>query len=208
MPASISPTWGSPTPSTSRASWCTPRIPISCTWLPRDTNTPSARTAASTRPPTAARAGRKSSIRTRRPASSTWPWTRRIPRFCMPAPPSGCVIAGTIPIQSVESGLYKTVDGGRTWTALTNGLPDFSKGDSERVGIDVCRPSPMSSMRSSDRSRKRPRRRLPLSQRRQGRQLEAGRGQRKNQEHLSPDTAGFSARSGSIPTRTSSMSWD
>jgi photosystem II stability/assembly factor-like uncharacterized protein len=46
------------------------------------------------------------------------------------------------PIESVESGLYKSVDGGKTWKALTNGLPDFAKGECERVGIDICRSNP------------------------------------------------------------------
>jgi photosystem II stability/assembly factor-like uncharacterized protein len=47
------------------------------------------------------------------------------------------------PIESVESGLYKTTDGGKTWTALTgNGLPDFSAGECERVGISVSKSNP------------------------------------------------------------------
>ena len=46
------------------------------------------------------------------------------------------------PIESIESGLYKTTDGGKTWTALTNGLPDFSKGECERIGISVGKANP------------------------------------------------------------------
>jgi photosystem II stability/assembly factor-like uncharacterized protein len=46
------------------------------------------------------------------------------------------------PIESVESGLYKTTDGGKTWTAVTNGLPDFSKGECERIGISVGKANP------------------------------------------------------------------
>jgi photosystem II stability/assembly factor-like uncharacterized protein len=46
------------------------------------------------------------------------------------------------PKPTPQTGIYKSVDGGRNWTALTNGLPDFSKGDSERIGIDICRTRP------------------------------------------------------------------
>lgn len=46
------------------------------------------------------------------------------------------------PKPTPQSGLYKTTDGGETWTPLTNGLPDFSKGECERVGIDICQTQP------------------------------------------------------------------
>ncbi len=46
------------------------------------------------------------------------------------------------PIESPESGIYKTTDGGKTWEPLTNGLPDFTKGECERVGLDVCLSQP------------------------------------------------------------------
>ncbi len=46
------------------------------------------------------------------------------------------------PVESIESGLYKTTDGGKSWTPLTNGLPDFSKGECERVGISVGQANP------------------------------------------------------------------
>ena len=46
------------------------------------------------------------------------------------------------PIASPESGIYKTSDGGKTWKPLTNGLPDFAKGECERVGLDVCASQP------------------------------------------------------------------
>ncbi len=46
------------------------------------------------------------------------------------------------PVESIESGLYKTTDGGKTWTALTGGLPDFSKGECERIGISVGKANP------------------------------------------------------------------
>lgn len=41
-----------------------------------------------------------------------------------------------------ESGLYKTEDGGKSWKALTKGLPDFAKGEYERVGLSVCASQP------------------------------------------------------------------
>ncbi len=38
-----------------------------------------------------------------------------------------------------ESGIYKSIDGGSTWTKLTEGLP---KGDIGRIGLDVSRSQP------------------------------------------------------------------
>jgi photosystem II stability/assembly factor-like uncharacterized protein len=46
------------------------------------------------------------------------------------------------PKPTPQSGLYKTVDGGKNWLPLTKGLPDFSKGDCERIGIDICLTKP------------------------------------------------------------------
>ena len=46
------------------------------------------------------------------------------------------------PISSTNSGVWKSDDGGHNWMTLTKGLPDFSKGDCERVGLDVCRTQP------------------------------------------------------------------
>jgi photosystem II stability/assembly factor-like uncharacterized protein len=46
------------------------------------------------------------------------------------------------PIATAQSGIYKTTDGGKTWRYLTNGLPDFSKGECERIGISVCASKP------------------------------------------------------------------
>ena len=98
------------------------------------------------------------------------------------------------PKPTPQSGLYKTVDGGKTWLPLTKGLPDFSKGDCERIGIDICRTKPNVVYALIDRIIDKSRRSLPLSQRRQGGNLAAGRRQRQNPEHLSAATAGYSAR--------------
>ena len=46
------------------------------------------------------------------------------------------------PKPTPQTGIYKTVDGGKTWKPLSNGLPDFSKGECERIGIDICRARP------------------------------------------------------------------
>lgn len=46
------------------------------------------------------------------------------------------------PVAGPESGLYKSTDGGETWKPLTQGLPDFAKGDCERIGLDVCASQP------------------------------------------------------------------
>ena len=46
------------------------------------------------------------------------------------------------PKESPQSGIYKSVNGGKSWKALTKGLPDFAKGECERVGLDVCRTQP------------------------------------------------------------------
>lgn len=46
------------------------------------------------------------------------------------------------PKPTPQSGLYKSIDAGETWTKLTKGLPDFAKGECERVGIDICQTQP------------------------------------------------------------------
>ncbi|MCO5298308.1 MAG: hypothetical protein M9921_15780 [Fimbriimonadaceae bacterium] len=46
------------------------------------------------------------------------------------------------PVAGPESGIYKTTDGGKTWKPLTEGLPDFAKGECERIGLDVCASQP------------------------------------------------------------------
>jgi len=46
------------------------------------------------------------------------------------------------PIAGPQAGIYKTTDGGETWRELTNGLPDFLKGETERIGLSVCASQP------------------------------------------------------------------
>ncbi|MEL7500017.1 MAG: hypothetical protein AAFN77_20615 [Planctomycetota bacterium] len=47
------------------------------------------------------------------------------------------------PIGGAETGVYKTMDDGRTWQSLnSNGLPDLMSGEYERVGIDLCASQP------------------------------------------------------------------
>lgn len=43
-----------------------------------------------------------------------------------------------------QTGVYKTTDGGQNWNPITpeNGLPDFSTGEYERVGLSVCASQP------------------------------------------------------------------
>ncbi len=47
------------------------------------------------------------------------------------------------PVGGAETGVYKTIDGGRHWKSLAgNGLPDLLTGQYERVGIDLCASQP------------------------------------------------------------------
>ncbi len=47
------------------------------------------------------------------------------------------------PVGGPETGVYKSIDGGRSWDSLAgNGLPDFSTGQYERVGIGLCASQP------------------------------------------------------------------
>ena len=62
---------------------------------PRATNGRRIPTAASTRPSTAAKPGRRSSSSTTRPGPSTWSWTPRTTRRSMPRPGSGRARSGT-----------------------------------------------------------------------------------------------------------------
>jgi photosystem II stability/assembly factor-like uncharacterized protein len=44
------------------------------------------------------------------------------------------------PVPGGEDGLYKTTDGGKTWTPINSGLPDTNF--TGRIGIDLCRTKP------------------------------------------------------------------
>jgi photosystem II stability/assembly factor-like uncharacterized protein len=44
------------------------------------------------------------------------------------------------PVPGGEDGLYKTTNGGQTWTPINNGLPDTNF--TGRIGIDLCRTKP------------------------------------------------------------------
>jgi photosystem II stability/assembly factor-like uncharacterized protein len=44
------------------------------------------------------------------------------------------------PVPGGEDGLYKTTDGGKTWTPINTGLPDTNF--TGRIGIDLCRTKP------------------------------------------------------------------
>jgi photosystem II stability/assembly factor-like uncharacterized protein len=44
------------------------------------------------------------------------------------------------PVPGGEDGLYKTTDGGQTWTPINSGLPDTAY--TGRIGIDLCRTKP------------------------------------------------------------------
>lgn len=48
------------------------------------------------------------------------------------------------PKGGAETGVYKTVDGGKSWASLDqeNGLPDFDSAEYERVGICICAGQP------------------------------------------------------------------
>ena len=92
--------------------------------------------AACSRPPTAGRRGRRCFTSTRTPAR---------PIIVMDPQDPETLFAATYQRQRKAwgfngggpgSGIYRTRDGGATWTKLTNGLPTGDKG---RIGLDICR---------------------------------------------------------------------
>ncbi|MCK7490058.1 MAG: hypothetical protein MZU79_07425 [Anaerotruncus sp.] len=122
-PAGPGRTWAWPRPASSAASSSIRPIPTSSTSPPRATSGARTRSAASTGRPTAARPGRRSSTSTPRPGAcdlaidpsnskilyaGMWEH-RRWPYYFRSGGPG--------------SGIYRTTDGGETWTAATDGLP-------------------------------------------------------------------------------------
>ena len=108
------------------ASWSsTRRIPIGSSSPRSAIPTARTRSAASSARPTAARRSRTCSTRTRTPAARTSTSIRRTPTSSTPTlweqrqgPWENGAWDGT------SGGLFKSTDGGTTWTPLTQGLPD------------------------------------------------------------------------------------
>ena len=127
--------------------------------------TPTAPTpsAASSARPTAAETSRRCSTRTRTPAPSHSPSTRRTRSTVYAvlwAARQGPWENGAW--QGPGSGLFKSTDGGTTWRPLTKGLPTFAQGLG-RIGIAVAPSDPRRLF--ADRGRAAARRRLPLGRR-------------------------------------------
>ena len=94
--------------------------------------------AASIKPPMAAKPGIAFFSSMMIPASWMSPWIRRVPILFTPslsAPPRSLRIHGGGP----GSGIYKTTDGGATWKKLTKDLPE---GDTGRIALTVYRKDP------------------------------------------------------------------
>ena len=106
-------------------------------------------------------AGRRSSTRTSARARWTWRSIRAIrARF---TPCCGRRSRGrgrTAQFSGPNSGLFKSTDGGDTWTPLTGGLPTFAQGLG-RIGIGDCAGRSQPHVRAGG-GRPRPRRAVPL----------------------------------------------
>ncbi len=124
MPARPGSCSGSSRPAASRASSSTPRTRTARSSARSATPTGRSRSAACSAPPTAARRGRRRCSWTRTPAARTSRWIRRT---------RASLFAGMWQIEihtwgresgGPGSGLYKSTDGGETWTRLQgHGLP-------------------------------------------------------------------------------------
>ena len=141
------PTWASRTRTTSAASSCTPSNPdvvyvaaLGHLWGPNKER------GLFTHDGRRARPGSTRSSSTRTPASWTWPWIPQSPQTLYAASyqrrrtPFGYNGGGP------GSALWKTTDGGETWTKLASGLP--TEGDVGRIGIAVYRRDPAHRVRA------------------------------------------------------------
>ena len=163
-------TWDSRTPAPSRASWSIRRTRTSSTSPRRDISGGRTPSVACSRRPTAARRGRRCCSSTRTPArpisSSTRPTRRCSTRRCISASARTWGFNGGGPGLDI----YKTIDGGATWTKLTTGLP---AGDKGRIGLSLY----------ADRSRGRLRDDRSATRRRRGHLSHARRAARPGRRH-------------------------
>ena len=68
------------------------------------------------------------------PARRKSSWIRRIPTSCTRRFGSACASHTDSTQEGPNGGIYKTTDGGASWTKLTNGLPE---GDTGKIGLAV-----------------------------------------------------------------------
>ena len=129
---------GSPTRRPSAGSASTRRTPTSSTWRPWATPTGRTRSAASSGRPTAERRGSGAVPEPKRPAPSTSASTRTIPQHALRGALGGVPHAALAVERRPGSGLFKSTDGGDTWTELTRN-PGLPQGCSARSAWRVRR---------------------------------------------------------------------
>ena len=100
----------------------------------RDISGDLTRTAACSRPPTRDAPGRRYCSWTKTPARTTSSSIRVTRPRCTPVRTSTCGAPGATMAADREAAIYKSTDGGETWTKLTNGLPPGDKG---RIGLSI-----------------------------------------------------------------------
>ena len=139
------------------------------TWRPWATSSDRTRSAASINRWTAARTGRRRNSSTTTPAS---PISRSIPpirRSSTPRPTSASARGGAINGGGPGSGLWKSTDGGETWTRLEGpGWPKPNDGIYGRIAISVFRAKPQHDLRAGRSRRERGHRRRHDGGRRSG----------------------------------------
>ena len=133
-PARRGRTSASGTSTRSRRFASTPPTPTSSTWRRSASITARATSAASSRRPTAARPGSARCSRTRAPAPSTSSSTPTTPTCSTPRLWEAYRIEYQMSSGGPGSGMYKSTDGGETWTEITRnaGLPPGVVG---RIGL-------------------------------------------------------------------------